>query len=299
MRPLVVITIAAAAFGTARVMRVAAKSYSTGDQVEAPYAPSPGAAPFLSLGYREVAADLMYVRLRGYVGGGSQFTGAAVAELCEAMVELDPHFHRPYEFCANVMSFAWKGVDQSIYLRAIAILERGAKLFPADWKLPNLAGQIYTQDLKTDDPKQRREWDEKGTLLVESAIRKPGAPAELQAWASVMRSKLGQRERAIAGLREMLLLTTNVDARRVLIAKLAALEDKKSDAIAGELYEANRRFTSEWHEGRPLLPPTWYILIGPRPTGAFDMADLATGGRDLVTLETPAASDDENDAGPE
>jgi hypothetical protein len=90
----------------------------------------------------------------------------------------------------------------------------------------------------------------------------------------------------------MLLLTTNVEARRILIAKLAALEEKDSDAIAGELYAANRRFQTEWREGRPFLPPTWYILLGPRPSESFDMADLATGGRDLISVET---TDDESD----
>jgi hypothetical protein len=285
MKLLLVVGVAASAFATARIAREAAKDLRVKNEIERPYAPSPSAAPFLSLGYREIAADMLFVRLRGYIGGGTEFAPTSVAELCEALVELDPHFHRPYEFCGNAMSFAWKGVDQAIYLRAIAILERGTKLFPQDWRLPNLAGQIYTQDLKTDDPKQRREWDEKGTLLVESAIRKPGAPAEFQEWASLMRSKLGQHERAVEGLREMLLLTTDLEARKHMIARLAELEKTNADAIAGEIYEASKRFHSEWQAVRPVLPVTWYILLGPRLARSFDMVDLATGGRDVLTVE--------------
>ena len=69
-------------------------------------------------------------------------------------------------------------MTQASYLRALAVLEKGITIFPDDWKLPYLAGEIYTQDLQTTDPAQRRAWDERGTLLTESAIRKPKAPVE-------------------------------------------------------------------------------------------------------------------------
>ena len=82
------------------------------------------------------------------------------------------------------------------------MLERGIAEFPDDWKLPYLAGQIYTQDLVTDDPNQRREWNERGTLLTESAIREPGPPQQAATWVAFMRTKLGQRDRAIKDLRE-------------------------------------------------------------------------------------------------
>src|SRR5262249_1367279 len=152
---------------------------------------------------------------------------------------------------------------QAIYMRAIALLERGIREFPTDWRLPNLAGQIYTQDLVTTDPVQRRTWDERGTLLVESAIRKPNAPADLGAWAAVMRTRFGQHEGAVEGLRELLLVTRDDAARKALIDKLAELEEKDAEAVAAELLETRHRFDDAWQRDRPLLPATWYVLLGP------------------------------------
>ncbi len=275
--------IAALALGGARIAREAAAQPEDKIAPE-PFAPSPGAAPFVSLGYHELAADLLFIRLTGYFGG-EQSTADAVAALTEAIVALDPQFHRIYDFGANAMTIARYHVTQDTYLRAIAILERGAAEFPQDWKLPWLAGQIYTQDLKTDDPAQRRVWDEKGTLLVESAIRKPGAPADAAQWAAIMRTKLGQHERAVTGLREMVLLTNDEKTRKNLIDQLAEIEHSDAQAIDLEVTLERNRFVKAWLADRPTLPPTMYVLLGPQLGASFDMTDLATGGRDLVSSQ--------------
>ena len=288
MRASIALGIAAAAFATARVAREAASQPE--GVVEEPYVPSPGAAPIVTLGYREVAADLLFVRLRGYFGG-DQSIADGIAGLTEAIVALDPGFHRIYELGANAMTIARYHVTQDTFLRAIAVLERGIVEFPDDWKLPWLAGQINTQDLKTDDAAQRRAWDERGTLLVESAIRKPGAPADAAGWAAVMRTRLGQHERAVSGLHEMLLLTSDPKVQKQLVDQLAELEHADAQAIEREVSESRIKFGAAWMRDRPDLPPTMYVLLGGHVSRAFDLTELATGGRDLVgsTLDNAPA----------
>ena len=274
--------IAALAFGFARFAREAA---DRPDEITPePYAPSPAAAPIVTLGYREVAADLLWIRFRGYFGG-TDSTADALAALADAIVALDPRFKQVYTHAPMAMTLADHGVSQATYHRALAVLERGMAEFPDDWKLPNLAGQIYTQDLVTTDPAQRRAWDEKGTLLVESAIRKPGAPAGTATWVAMMRTKLGQHERAVSGLREMLLVTTDKDVRKRLLDKLAKLEDENADEIAAEIYEARHKFDAAWERDRPAIRPSFYVLLGPRIKPGFDLTDLATGGRDLTVTD--------------
>jgi hypothetical protein len=285
MRVAVALAIAAVSFGAARVARTAAKTEHDETTQPEPYAPSPSSAPFLSLGYREAVADLMFVRLRGYFGG-QQMTADAVAAICESIISLDPRFHRVYEYCGGAISFfavTSRKADQAVLLRAVTMLERGTREFPTDWRIPNLAGQIYTQDLQSDDPRQRRVWDEKGMLLIEAAIRKPGAPAELQDWAAVMRTKYGQQQRAIRDLREVLLWTSDQKAQRTLLARLAQLQNDSAEDIAGEIFVEKAAFEREWRAHRPFLPATWYALLGPRLELGFDPVDLATGGRDLVS----------------
>lgn len=248
---------------------------------EAPYAPSPAAAPFVSLGYRELAADLLLARAMPYLGG-QQSTAEGMAGLCEAIVASDPQYRRIYEWCARAMTLARTGVDQRTRLRAIALLERGAREHPDDWRIPYTAGQMYLIDLETADPAARRAWDERGARLIEAAIRKPGAPAEAATTAAVLRTKLGQHQRAIDGLREMLLITSDAAARQRILDKLAELTHASSEELAAELLEARQRFEAAWRRDRPAVPASMYLLIGPRPAPGFDLRELATGGRELV-----------------
>jgi hypothetical protein len=256
------------------------------DEASRPFAPSPAAAPFMSLGYREAAADLMYVRMLGYFVSEDS-TGDGVADLAEAVATLDPSFVRVYDLGANAMMLAHHGVDQRVYMRAIRLLEAGMKQFPRDWRLPYLAGQIYAQDLVTEDPAERRRWDERSLQLVESAIRKPGAPANAATWTATMYTKLGAHARAVASLKEMLLITDDRKARERLIGALARLEDRDAHAVEAEVFAERKKFERRWRAERATVPASMYLLIGPRLTPGFDMVELATGGVDLFVAPEP------------
>jgi hypothetical protein len=269
----------------ARAVRELARDLRSKDPaIERPYAPSAAAAPLVSLGYREAMADALSLRLRGYFGGLTDDASGS-ADLAEAILALDPRYHRMYEYGARAITMADAGVGNAATLRAIALLERGAREFPDDWKIPFLAGQLYALELESDDPAQRRVWDERGALLIEGAIRKPGASAESATFAAHLRTKLGQHEAAVAGLREMLLVTRDESARQRMITKLAQLEAQDADAIAAEVLDERKRFDVEWQRERPALPATMYVLVGPRPPAAFDLATLASGGRALLGSE--------------
>ena len=273
--------VAVVAIGGARALRQAAEAEAPRVIADEPYAPAPDTAPLVTLGYRELFADLLFLRLKGYFGG-SENTANGVAALVEAIVALDPQYHRIYEWGARAITLAGRGVDNDAYRRAIALLEAGAQEFPDDWKLPYLEGEIYTQDLQTKDPAERRAWDERGTLLTESAIRKPNAPAEAATWAATMRTRLGQHQRAVDGLREMLLVTDDDAARARLLTKLADLESSSASELASELLDARKMFQSAWMAARPTIPASMYVLIGAPLSVRFDLGTLATGGRDLV-----------------
>lgn len=286
MRTAPTVAVAIAVIVAAQAARGVARDLPAGKAVEEPFAPAPAATPVVSLGYRELAADLLLARAMPYLGGPAS-TAGGVAGLCEAIVAADPRFREAYAWCARAMTLALHGVDQRAYLRALALLEAGAREHPDDWRIPYTAGQMYMLDLQTDDPAQRRAWDERGARLIEAAIRKPDAPADASTEAAFLRTKLGQHRRAIEGLREMLLITSDAGARRRILDKLAELSHAPADDLAAELLDARRRFEAAWQRDRPAVPPSMYLLIGPRPAPGFDPRDLATGGRDLLLLDDP------------
>lgn len=283
MRSALVIVVAVVGVGVARIARGVAKEHQPPRALERPYAPSPAAARIVTLGYREMAADLAFVRLLGYFPLATSEPEASAA-LAEAIVGLDPMYRRVYELGAIAMTDARRQPDQKLQLRAIALLERGARMFPTYYRFPKLAGQIYIADLQTTDPVQRRSWNERGALLLESAARKPGAPAEMGIIAVELRSKLGQHQRAIENLQELFLITSDLKARREILDKLGKLQLDPSGELAAELFAQRQRFERTWKAERPAVPSTFYVLIGPPLAPGFVLADLATGG-DLISTE--------------
>ena len=278
-----VIPAALVALAGARVARVAAEDAQTEAEVETPYAPSPTAATFVSLGYREAAADLFWVRLTGYFGG-DKTTANGVAGLVDAILALDPEFTRAYEWGARAMTLAHFGVDQATYEHAIAVLEAGRAKLPRDYHLPYLEGQIYMQDLATTDAHQRHAWDDRAALLFETTSRLPGAPTELSSQVAIMRTRLGQHERAIKDLEETLALGgDNPRVRERVLEQLAQLEKRDAAALRLELIEQQRKFITAWRAERADLPQTMYVLLGKPLPATFDLAD--TAGGDLVGTE--------------
>lgn len=283
MKPVVVSLCALASIATAQAARWSANEERS-TEISDPYAPSPEAAPFLTLGYRELAADLMFFRLVGYVGG-KDYSAEGVASLVEAVHAMDPRHKKIYEWGALAMMLAARkdpDNDNAVFLRAIKLLEDGQREFPTEYKYPELAGQCYLVDLHTQDAAQRRAWDEAGAAQLNRAIRMPGAPSSLGTMVATIRTKLGQRERAIRELKEMLLITDDAGAKASLLEKLGELEGTDSVELAAEILEERRKFEKQWSRDRPYMPPGLYILVGPRPRPGFDPADLATGGRDLL-----------------
>ena len=253
--------------------------------VNIPYAPSPELAPYVTLGYRELGADLLWIRMIGYLGGRDD-TADGVRGLVEGTLGLDDHFRPAYDAGALAIQSADHGVDEAAHLTAIAILERGMRIYPDRWQYPYLAGQTYVVDLTTTDPVKRRAWNERGVALLEKAVRLPRAPAREALLAAHLQSQLGRHEAAVNNLKELILITSDARAQKDLIAKLAELERRSSAEIAIELLDERRTFEAEWLGARPALPATMYVLLGPRRRPYLAPADLAVD-RDLIGTQAP------------
>jgi hypothetical protein len=277
---------AAAAAVAAQLVREVAKDTraSWPDATQVPYAPSAAAAPYVSLGYRELAADLMWMRVLAYLGGETD-TAAGMRALVEATLALDPWFKRAYDGGLAIES-ATHGVDNDAHLAAAAILERGMQRFPLEWKYPYGIGQIYIVDLITTDPAQKRAWTEKGVAMLERALRLESTPPAAAALAAHLQQELGRREAAIKVLRDKIALTEDPRARRPLLEQLAKLENADSASLAAAFLQDERAFRREWLGARPRLPRTLYVLLGNPRDPYLPPAALAIE-RDLIGTNAP------------
>jgi hypothetical protein len=295
----IAVVIATGALIGARVVREVARTERDAwpKTFAEPWAPSPAMTPYVAMGQRELLADLLWIRTLGYFGGGHD-TADGVASLVEAVQAADPSFQRVYTDGVRAMMSAHHGLEQRHMIRAAALAEKGVAYFPKDYDIADLAGEIYSVRLKSKDPAEQRAWREKGAMLIEKALRMPGAPADDAAFVAYLRSTLGQHERAVRELREMVLITNDPAAKKEMIDKLAQLEKRDADALEVALDDAKKEFTDAWHRDRPELPATMYVLLGPRASASFDLRALAAG-RDLVdVVPEPLEPINYDDAGP-
>lgn len=252
------------------------------------FIPPKGAARMLSLGYNELAADTAWARLLVYFGDGfaKGWSLSDVEPLMELVNALDPRFRRPYIWGGYATVFRQQGqpATQEEFKASIAILERGVAAYPDDWELNWVLGNRYWHDLRSDDPDERRKSRELGAAYIEKAMRCPKAPADLPLLAATMRTELGQHERALRELREMILTTEDAQAREKLVARYARMAGEDQGRALAQAREA---FIREWEVNLPYAPSGFYIFVGPRPAEGIDLRRMSQGDRFEVEDEKP------------
>ncbi len=245
------------------------------------FIPAPDLAGVVALGYRELAADLFWARTLVYYGDGIARRGNLdeVDALLELVNTLDPHFRRPYRWGGYATTYRGGASTENEFWGSIRVLERGLAALPDDWELAWLLGLRYAYDLKGKTPEEQRAHREKGAEYLESAMRMPSSPADLPLVAASLRTKLGQKDRALRELREMILTTENEKTRRLLQQRYAALA---SENMGEEVAQAGKAFEMEWRATLPYVPASFFVLVGPAMTSKTDLETLPS--QDIVSL---------------
>ena len=263
------------------------------------FLPNPESARIAAAGYSELAADVVWARTLVYYGDGMMhgFTMQDVVPLVELVNALDPYFRRPYLWGGAATVFRQPQTSQEDYRASVAILERGLKVYPHDWEMAWTLGLRYFSDLKSDDAREQRELQEIGASYIERAMRQPNAPPDLPNLAAALRSQLGQHERALRELREMILTMEDGKARDKLIERYQQLS---SASQAAALRSASEGFVAAWKRDLPFAPAELYVLVGapPPPRSPEELLEtpafLGAGAEDLG-----AAVDEPQDEGEE
>lgn len=261
------------------------------DAEEHIWVPPPEATPLLSMGYRQLWADVLWARALVYYGA-SRKTGTDypyITRFMDNVLALDPKFRRVYRWASYAVLYQSEDEEakQEEYRLSARYLERGMKEFPNRYELFWIAGVRYYLDMKSDDPEEERRYRERGAELIEEAMHKPDAPPNVATLAASLRSELGQHERALHDLRQVILTTDDEEAREKLITRYNQLAGAGFPEEAMHAYEDFRR---RWTEALPFAPPNMYVLLGERPAPAFDLERLATP-QDLFGVEPEADFD--------
>jgi tetratricopeptide (TPR) repeat protein len=146
------------------------------------YLPSGKFVEQASLGYRELAADMVWFQAVQYYGGYriSEHDLAYFSGLIDIVTELDPHFVFPYTFGAIVLA-----QDLGEFDRGIALLRRGMDRNPQVWDFPFEIGFLNYTMKHADDVAGR---------YFELASRMPGDDDRARRFAAFVYAKGGHVE---------------------------------------------------------------------------------------------------------
>lgn len=142
-----------------------------------PLVPGLTALKLLSLGDRQLTADLLWLNTIQYFGSGDPYGSyAALGPMLDRITQLDPQFEYPYEFALVVLPYM--GQTDT----AIAIGERAQKELPGNG--------LLTYYLATDYHLNKKDY-RKAAEYYRKAADQPDAPGAALRLAAVAQSNLG------------------------------------------------------------------------------------------------------------
>jgi hypothetical protein len=230
------------------------------------YLPPPDWLPILSVGYREVLADLLWIKALIYFGDEVYHRSEArhIFDYADAILALDERFKAVYHWVSSCALYRPAQITVDDAKKAISYLEKGVKLFPSDGDLAWDLGATYSYELAPmlDNPAQKLEAKRKGLEQLQFAVLRGSAPPWLVLSNASMLTKLGRTEQAIRHLEEMYSTVTDSGLREQIAKKLGELR-------TASFTEAFTQAVSEFEKARrrdfPFVSPGLYWHLGTRP----------------------------------
>jgi hypothetical protein len=274
---IVVLGAAALVAGTEQALAAAlALRASWPAEVDSFLLPRPHVLAIMSLGHREMAADLVAARANIYFGsqvatrGEQRLLGAAL----ETAMDLDPRFHRLYARGAAMLVYTGQSFSVEALTRANLLLARGEREFPGDWELPFQRGFNLLFELPRltgeDDPRVP-DWRQEGVEALREASTLDGAPPWLPNLAARMLTREGGEELAIRHLEQAYAITSNEATRAEIAKKLIALRGRRA---ATDLAQGAAELARAVAERYPYAPEAFSVVAGPRAKPGVDLDAL-------------------------
>jgi tetratricopeptide (TPR) repeat protein len=160
------------------------------------------------LGYRHIAADLLWLKAVQGLSGRQQtregYLGAYHA--ADVLTDLDPQFVHAYQYTGTVL-----GVVAGLVKESVALLTKGVEHNPTVWQLSFFLGYEYYYELR--DPASAARYFQAASLL-------PGAPPWLAGLAARMAVEANDSSAALEFLQRLYLQANDEQVREGLAQRI-------------------------------------------------------------------------------
>jgi len=142
--------------------------------------PTASALRWISLGYHEAYADLLWVDALSFFGAhyGVRKDPTWILPHLDAITTLDPNFALVYEWAGTAIMYDTYMTHEQVMM-SNRILEAGIERFPNEWILHFMLAINYLFELRPSTPEERRVWRNVGTMHLVRAASLPGSPPHL------------------------------------------------------------------------------------------------------------------------
>lgn len=179
-----------------------------GSGVELSYLPKGDYLKVAVVGYRQIVADILWLKAVQNLAGKNQTRQAYLAayHAVDVLTELDPQFVHAYQFTGTILG-VWAGLVNE----SVAILAKGIQHNPTVWELPFFLGYDYYYELH--DPATAAQYFRTASMLA-------GAPAYLPNLAARMTVEAGDPNAALEFLQRVYQGTEDEQLREGLTKRI-------------------------------------------------------------------------------
>ncbi len=160
------------------------------------------------LGYRQIAADLLWLKAVQGLAGRKQtregYLGAYHA--VDVLTDLDPQFVHAYQYTGTVL-----GVVAGLMKESVALLTKGVQHNPTVWQLSFFLGYDYYYELR--DPASAAKYFQAASIL-------PGAPPWLAGLAARMAVEANDPGAALEFLQRLYIQTNDEQLREAMAQRI-------------------------------------------------------------------------------
>jgi len=260
-------------------------------EVDVLYLPSATTLRLLSLGHREMAADLISARANVYFGSQVVARGDFdhLTRFLETAATLDPAFHRLYLRGAAMLVYTGKEFSVEALQAANHLLKRGEEAFPGDWELPFQRGFNLLFELPRvvgENDARVPAWRQQGAEALRDSTLLEGGPAWLPNLAAKMLTQQGSEELALHHLERAYAVTDNPETRRMIAAELSKLRRQQ----AADNLSADEAKLEALKASYAYAPESFALLAGRRLPRALPILppSAARGSRFVISSVRPS-----------
>jgi hypothetical protein len=238
------------------------------------YVPPANQLRWMSVGYREALADLLWIRALVFSGENiGKVDIAATDRFVIGITELSPRFKRAYIWGGITAVYGATGkITRDQVDRSMGIYRRGLERFPESHELLYPAGMLLTHQVASTEgytDQEKEAYAAEGIMMIRKAAAF-GADPLVRRYATTLVAEHGTDQLAIQFLESQLAQAEDEDHRRLLRRKLSQL----AGSGAVQAIEATRaQFELERRREAPYLPDTIWAVIR---SDAADAAVAAT-----------------------